>query len=95
MFGVLQTLSDPSKRALYDALAGFGQGVNPFLDTAFPADQVRGPVADGRGGKQYGSGFRIRCLISHSRHPPQAAMAAPEALPAPSFCSPSTQISKS
>lgn len=35
-----QTLSDPGKRALYDALAGFGQGVNPFRDTAFPADQV-------------------------------------------------------
>ncbi|MEW5317646.1 MAG: hypothetical protein WDW38_008928 [Sanguina aurantia] len=37
---IYETLSDPSKRALYDALAGFGQGVNPFLDTAFPADQI-------------------------------------------------------
>ncbi|KAG2425743.1 hypothetical protein HYH02_014959 [Chlamydomonas schloesseri] len=38
---VYETLSDPTKRALYDELAGFSaQSVNPFLDDRYPADRV-------------------------------------------------------
>jgi hypothetical protein len=38
-----QTLTDPDKRALYDALVGFSEGaVNPFMDASYPADQVGG-----------------------------------------------------
>lgn len=42
----LQTLADPDKRAAYDELAGFAAAsINPFLDTSFNADQVRGACA--------------------------------------------------
>ncbi|PNW87993.1 hypothetical protein CHLRE_01g009900v5 [Chlamydomonas reinhardtii] len=38
---VYETLSDPTKRALYDELAGFSaESVNPFLDDRYPADRV-------------------------------------------------------
>jgi hypothetical protein len=37
----LQTLTDPSRRAAYDALVGFSAlSVNPFVDTAAEKDQV-------------------------------------------------------
>lgn len=38
---VMQTLSDPDARAMYDAIAGFSvDAVNPFADASYPADQV-------------------------------------------------------
>ncbi|KAF6266417.1 hypothetical protein COO60DRAFT_1474816 [Scenedesmus sp. NREL 46B-D3] len=38
---IYETLMDPERRAMYDALAGFSAAsINPFLDTSLPADQV-------------------------------------------------------
>eukprot|EP00887_Chlorella_sp_A99_P000153 scaffold16.g153.t1 len=38
---VYETLIDPDRRATYDAIAGFDlQGINPFMDRSFPADQA-------------------------------------------------------
>ncbi len=41
-----QTLTDPTRRALYDELAGFSsESINPFLDDRYPQDRVRHRVA--------------------------------------------------
>lgn len=38
---MLQTLSDPEKRAAYDSIAGFQVGgINPFKDTSYERDMV-------------------------------------------------------
>ncbi|GLC42491.1 hypothetical protein PLESTB_001104000 [Pleodorina starrii] len=38
---VYETLTDPTRRALYDELAGFSaESVNPFLDDRYPRDRV-------------------------------------------------------
>jgi hypothetical protein len=38
---VWETLSDPARRAAYDAMAGFSiDSVNPFVDTSHERDQV-------------------------------------------------------
>jgi hypothetical protein len=38
---LLQTLTDPERRTLYDSMVGFAEdSINPFVDTSFPADQV-------------------------------------------------------
>eukprot|EP00877_Chromochloris_zofingiensis_P011364 jgi/Chrzof1/6481/Cz18g12190.t1 len=38
---IYETLSDPDRRAVYDAMAGFSaHSINPFYDTSYPQDQV-------------------------------------------------------
>ncbi|KXZ46387.1 hypothetical protein GPECTOR_44g62 [Gonium pectorale] len=38
---VYETLTDPTRRALYDELAGFSaESINPFLDDRYPRDRV-------------------------------------------------------
>lgn len=78
-----QTLTDPDKRSAYDAIVGFEVGgINPFADTSYERDMVRG--REHRAGRRAGPAVRLRGARRHITY----LSPAPRTRPCPAWLHP-------